>query len=114
MHDLPLGPKQQPTALDHGILSCVAVEIDIMTNLLEIEPLVTQTSAECTQAFKNGWLSCYPWPMRVVHDQGSEFMGAPFQDLLSRVGVKSVSMTACNPQGNSVIEAIHKSMGQVL
>ena len=88
--------------------------IDVMTNLLEIEHLVTQTSAEGAQAFENGWLSCYPQPMRVDHDQGSEFMGALFQDLLHCAGVKSEPTTAHNPQGNSVIEAIHKSMGQVL
>ena len=52
--------------------------------------------------------------MRVIHDQGLEFMGAPFQDLLHRAGMKSVPTTACYPQGNSIIEAVHKSMGQVL
>ena len=41
-------------------------------------------------------------------------MGAPFQDLLRCVGIKSVPTTARNPQGNSIIEAIHKSVGQVL
>ena len=49
--------------------------------------------------------------MRVVHDQGSEFMGAPFQDLMHRAGIKSVPTMACNPQGNSAIEAVHKSVG---
>ena len=52
--------------------------------------------------------------MQVIHDQGSEFMGAPFQDLLCHAGIKSVPTTARNPQGNSVIEAIHKSVGQAL
>ena len=88
--------------------------IDITTNLLEIEPLITQMSAECTRAFENGWLLRYPQHMRVIHDQGSEFMGAPFQDLLRHVGIKSVPTTARNPQGNSVLKAVHKSMGQVL
>ena len=88
--------------------------IDVTTNLLEIEPILTQTSAECARAFENGWLSRYPRPMRVIHDQGSEFMGAPFQDLLRRAGIKSVPTTARNPQGNSIVEAVHKSVGQVL
>ena len=88
--------------------------IDITTNLLEIEPIVTQTAAECARAFENGWLSRYPRPLRVIHDQGSEFMGPAFQDLLRRAGIKSVPTTARNPQGNSVIEAVHKSVGQVL
>ena len=88
--------------------------IDITTNLLEIEPIVTQTAAECARAFENGWLSRYPRPLRVIHDQGSEFMGSAFQDLLRQARIKSVPTTARNPQGNSVIEAVHKSVGQVL
>ena len=88
--------------------------IDLTTNLLEIEPIVMQTVAECARAFENGWLSRYPCPLRVIHDQGSEFMGSAFQDLLRRAGIKSVPTTARKPQGNSIIEAVHKSVGQVL
>ena len=88
--------------------------IDVTTNLLEIEPILTQTATECARAFENGWLSRYPRPVRVIHDQGSEFMGSAFQDLLRRAGIKSVPTTARNPQGNSIIEAVHKSVGQVL
>ena len=72
--------------------------IDIMTNLLEIEPIVTQTTAECARAFENGWLSCYLCPVYVIHDQGSEFMGLAFQDLLCQAGIKLVPTTACNPK----------------
>ena len=52
--------------------------------------------------------------MHVIHDQGSEFISSAFQDLLRRAGIKSVPTTACNPQGNSIIEVVHKSVGQVL
>ena len=88
--------------------------IDITTNLLELEPLVNQTSESCAQAFAVGWLSRYPRPVQVVHDQGTEFMGQAFQDLLRRAGIKSVPTTARNPQGNSIIEAVHKSVSKVL
>ena len=88
--------------------------IDIMTNLLEIAPIITQTAMKCAQAFESGWLSCYPRPMHVIHDQGSEFIGLAFQDLLCRARIESVPTTACNPRGNSIIEAVHKSIGQVL
>ena len=87
--------------------------IDVTTNLLEIKRITTQTLAECACAFENGWLSHYPRPIRVIHDQGSEFMGAPFQDLLRCAGIKSVPTTACNPQGNSVVEAVHKSVANL-
>ena len=41
-------------------------------------------------------------------------MGSAFQDLLCRVGIKSVPTTARNPQSNSIIEAVHKSVWHVL
>ena len=41
-------------------------------------------------------------------------MGLAFQGLLRQAGIKLVPTTACNPQGNSIIEAVHKSVGQVL
>ena len=37
-----------------------------------------------------------------------------FQQLLSQAGVKSVPTSAQNPQGNSIVEAVHKSDGAVL
>ena len=52
--------------------------------------------------------------MRVIHDQGSEFISSAFQDLLRRARIKSMPTTAHNPQGNSIIEAVHESIGQVL
>ena len=84
------------------------------TNLLEIEPLRTKMASECARAFDNGWLARYPRPVRVIQDQGSEFTGSVFQELLARAGIKSSPATSRNPQGNSVIEAVHKSVGQVL
>ena len=88
--------------------------MDTATNLLEIEPLRTKTALECAKAFDNGWLARYPRPVRVIHDEGSEFTGSAFQDLLACTRIKSSPATSRNPQGNSVIEAVHKSIGQVL
>ena len=88
--------------------------IDIATNLLEIEHLSTKTSLECAHGFDNGWLSCYPRPLHVIHDNGPELIGHAFQQLLRRAGITLKPTTSHNPQGNSVIEAIHKSIGHTL
>ena len=37
-----------------------------------------------------------------------------FQWLLLQAGVKSVPTSAQSPQGNSIVEAVHKSVGAVL
>ena len=39
---------------------CALTTIDVTTNLLEINPILTQTAVECAQAFENGWLLHYP------------------------------------------------------
>ena len=51
-----------------------------------------------------------PCVLFMIKDQN---LWAPFQDLLRHAGIKSVPTTAHNPQGNSIIEAVHKSMEQV-
>ena len=44
----------------------------------------------------------------------SKFIRAAFQMMLTRVGIKAVPAIARNPQGNSIIESIQKSIGNVL
>ena len=88
--------------------------IDPASNLLEIEELPRKTTQACVDAFESGWLACYPLPTQCIHDQGPEFIGVEFQQLLSQAGIKSVSTLAQNPQGKSIVEAVHKSVGAVL
>ena len=58
-------------------------------NLLKIEPLTTETSAEVACAFNNGWLLHYPFPLHVGHDQGPKFIGQAFHGLLTHSGIKN-------------------------
>ena len=88
--------------------------IDPTTNLLEIEELPRKTAQACADAFESGWLVHYPCPTQYIHDQGPEFLGMEFQWLLSQAGIKSVLTSAQNPQGNNIVEAVHKSVGAVL
>jgi len=88
--------------------------IDPVTHLIECNRLTTQTSAEVARTLENNWLARYPRPARCIHDQGSEFMGPEFQNVLRQNGISSRPTTARNPQGNSIIERIHQSVGQVI
>ena len=92
----------------------VLTSIDPTTNLLEIEELPRKTAQACADAFESGWLAHYPRPTRCIHDQGPKFLGVDFQRLLSQAGIKLVPTSAWNPQGNSIVEAVHKSVGAVL
>ena len=87
--------------------------IDACTNLLEIKRTLTTAASEGAAAVENTWLARYPKPNKIVTDQGPEF-SAEFTEMCVRNGVYHSTATSRNPQGNSLIEAIHKTIGQVL
>ena len=87
--------------------------IDACTNLLEIKYTFSTTAAEGAAAVENTWLARYPRPIKIVTDQGPEF-GQEFTEMCRRNGIKHATSTSRNPQGNSLIEAIHKTIAQVL
>ena len=66
------------------------------------------------QQFANCWLSRYPWPQKCVHDNGGEFTGWEFQQLLEQCRIQDAPTTSRNPQANAICERMHQTMGNVL
>jgi transposase InsO family protein len=108
-----IGPWRVPIGemeLEFNALTC----IDPVTNLVEIVRIDRKTARHIAQKFENIWLSRYPMPMKCVHDNGGEFIGWEFQELLERCGIKDCPTTSRNPQGNAVCERMHQTVGNVL
>jgi hypothetical protein len=57
--------------------------IDTATNLTELVRIGNKTALHVAQKFENECLFRYPHPVRCIHDQGNEFVGAAFQHLLN-------------------------------
>jgi transposase InsO family protein len=85
-----------------------------VTNLVEIVRLDNKTSDHVAMHFVNTWLARYPKPASCVHDQGGEFTGWGFQDMLERYDIKGRSITAKNPQANAICERMHQTVGNSL
>ena len=64
-------------------------------------------------AVENNWLVRYPKPIKIVTDQDPEF-STEFSSMCSKNGIKNSTSTSRNPQGKSLIERIHQTIGQVL
>ena len=64
--------------------------------------------------FDKEWLCRYPRPLLVIHDNGGEFIGKEFQEMLSSYGIKYQPTTVKNPQANALIERTHLTMGDKL
>ena len=88
--------------------------IDPFTGLCDACRLRNKTSSHVSEKFFNLWLNRYPRPIRCIHDNGSEFTGKPFQQLLQHMGISNITTTVKNPQANSIIERMHLSLGQIL
>ena len=64
--------------------------------------------------FENVWLSRYPVPNRCIHDNGGEFFGWEFIELLQAYGIKDVVNTVKNPQSNAICERMHQTVAAIL
>ena len=88
--------------------------IDTVTNLVEIVRIDRKNSEHIASKFAHAWLARYPWPKRCVHDNGGEFVGWEFQELLQKCTIKDVPTTSRNPQANSICERMHQTVGNIL
>ena len=64
--------------------------------------------------FENNWLSRYPRLVNCIYDQGGEFTGLQFQNMLRRNNIEARPISAKNPQANSICERMHQSIDDTL
>ena len=96
--------------LEFHALTC----IDPVSNVVEAIRIRNKTSEHIAEQFRNCWLSRYPRPVKCIHDNGGEFIGWNFQEMLTRAGIRSKPTTVKNPQSNAVCERMHKTVADVL
>ena len=64
--------------------------------------------------FVNNWLARYPRPVSLTFDQGSEFLGNPFFNMMNTYGIHPNPTATINLQANSVCERMHQTVGNIL
>ena len=112
VHVDSIGPWKIETSkvsMTFSALTC----LEPVFNLLEIFPQRNKTAQESADLFENHWLSRYPRPRRVIHDNGPEFKG-DFQDMLLRFGIRATPISPRTPTSNGLIENTHKAIGQII
>ena len=108
-----IGPWRIPIndrLYEFNALTC----IDPVTNLTELVRIDSKTSEHVRMKFEQCWLARYPWPRNCIHDNGGEFTGWEFQELLQTLGIKDVPTTSRNPQSNAICERMHQTVGNIL
>ena len=80
--------------------------IDKATGWPEFIAIKNKSSHHIALPFDSEWLCHYLQPAKVVYDNGTEFTGQEFQELLESYGIKPIATTVCNPRSNGVIERV--------
>ena len=103
------GTRRNAKVYEFSALTC----IDRVSGFQEGCRIDRKTAAHVGEKFKQCWLSRYPRPCFVGHDNGGEFQ-AEFRKLLDDFAVTDVPTTSRNPTGNAVCERLHLTIGNVL
>ena len=102
-------PRKSMTREIHAVTM-----IDDATTWPEVVPLQGKTAYHLAKKFDAQWLCRYPRPKMVVFDNGGEFVGREFQELLCSYGIERKPTTVLNPQSNGVKERMHLTMADML
>jgi len=94
---------------DERTLHCLTM-IDPATGWFEIEQIPSKRADEVMSVFENTWLGCYPRPMQVVMDRGTEFQAEVANSLVNDYGITRKLITTRNPQANAMVERAHQTI----
>ena len=100
-----------PTAVGgfRFLLTC----IDNATRWPEAIPIRTTTAKTIIAHLTNIFTRC-GFPSRLTSDNGTQFTGKTFQDWLRHHGIRHVRSTPYHPQGNGVVERLHRTLNNMI
>ena len=97
-----------------GYSACL-VAADHHGKWLSVMPLSSKTSASVALAFETGVLpKMLRCPEKVLSDNGPEFVGSPFNDLLSSYGITHIYTTPNHPPSNGLAERTIRTLTELL
>ena len=86
----------------------------MVTNIVELIRVNRKNSAQIRYKYEQSWLARYTWPKICINDNGGEFTGWKFQNLLRATSIKDVPTTSRNPQAHTICEIMHQIVVNVL
>ena len=88
--------------------------IDEGSSWPEIAAINNKYAEEIAILVDDTWFARYPRPLYCIHENGGEFIGSGFQELLDSYGVKAKPTTVKNSQSNRLHERMHLVLCEML
>ena len=110
-----IGPYTMRRVDGKNVLTLWALTIiDPATGWFEMKTIKEKSAIEIANLLEIVWLSRYPWPIKIIYDQGTEFMAEFAAMITDEYGIKKKPATKRNPRANSILERIHQTLNNVL
>ena len=100
-----------PTAV--GGFKYLLTAVDLATRWPEAIPLKSTTAKIITRTLVSIFTRC-GFPLRITTDNGPQFKGDFFEKWLKGLGIKHVVSSPYHPQGNGVVERLHRTLNQMI
>ena len=84
--------------------------VDQYSKWLASQPLREKSARTVSTAFSRILSGLPSLPDTVVSDNGGEFTGEPFQDLLKQYNIKHIFTTPYSPQSNGLVERVNRTL----
>jgi len=102
-----------PLPASHGFTHLLTV-LDRSTRWLEAIPLSSTRSNAVAAALFTGWISRFGVPDHITSDRGPQFVSGLWADTCSLLNINHHQTTAYHPQGNGLLERIHRRLKEAL
>ena len=83
--------------------------IDPATGWFEIVETHTKTAEHIGKLLDRTWFSRYPRPQFCIFDNGNEFLGEKFKEMIESYHLTGIPTTVKNPQA-SLVERVHQTL----
>ena len=91
------------------------VTVDHFTKWISVAALSSKTTKAVTTAMRNRILPSLPrLPIRVLSDNGLEFVSHEFKELLTTYGIKHTLSTPYKPSSNGLVERMNRTLLEML
>lgn len=87
-----IGPYQQDQTENLSTFYALTM-IDLITKWFEVAPILKKKADTVAKSLNEYWLAKYPRPLWCRHNQGTEFPGIGFQEILASFGIEAKPVT---------------------
>ena len=106
---LTIGGKKDPRK-DINVL----VVTDHFTRFAQAYVTTSQTAVTVAKVLFTQYFTHYGWPTKLITDQGSQFEGALFTQLMKEADVRKIRTTPYHPEGNAQCERFNRTLLSML